>query len=295
MVDLPHEQERAALIDFKPTRRSLLSSLALTATAPMLVAAAPKLSKARKLDFAVPADNIYGLLKLMGDLSGERTYVLQYGRIYGFSEGKMARHILNYTGLTTREIRQDSTRSYVTRYGGWMLMRDPATDQVIDRWTSPLTGESLPIEHFVTSIGRQRFTENGLVRPPGFKGDFQWFDKPFILPWRVIGDDVWAPYEQFSVYKDRAGNSRYEKAIHTYQGKLSALTGTGTNAPSSIASQSQSPYFPWMKMEAAGGHMILHSAGRKLASAAEIPPGFARDIERRYPGELMKKFNWETA
>jgi hypothetical protein len=174
-----------------------------------------------------------------------------------------------------------------------MLMRDPSTDEVIDEWVNPLTGAKLKVEHFVTSIGKQRFTVNGLERPPGFKGDFQWFDKPFILPWRQIGDDVWAPYEQFSVYQDRAGNARYEKAIHTYHGKLSALMDSSTSAPSSIASQSQSPYFPWMKMEAAGGHMILHSAGRKLTGAKEIPARFLGEIEQRYPGAVDKKFDWE--
>jgi hypothetical protein len=267
--------------------------MGLAMAAPLLLASARSPTPRRALNFQDPRDNIYALLKLMGNLSGTRTYVLQYGRIYGFSDGKMARHVLNYSGLTTREIRQDSPNSFVTRYGGWMLMRDPVTDKVIDNWVNPLTGETLKVEHFVTSIGKQRFTLNGLERPPGFKGDFQWFDRPFILPWRVIGDDVWAPYEQFSVYTDRAGNSRYEKAIHTYQGKLSRLLDGSTSAASSIASQSQSPYFPWMKMEAAGGHMILHSAGRKLAGAGEIPPDFARDIEIRYPGELAKKFNWE--
>jgi hypothetical protein len=270
----------------------VLAALALPAAPPLLASPQGRRDGARTLDFAKPADNLYGLLKLMGDLSGKRTYVLQYGRIHGFAEGKLARHLLNYSGLTTREVRSDGAGGYVTRYGGWMLMRDPVTDAVIDEWLHPLTGAVVPVEHFVTTIGKQNFTADGLKRPPGFKGDFLWFDKPFVLPWRTIGDDIWAPYEQFSVYQDSAGNARYEKAIHTYHGKLSQLADRTASAPASIASQSQSPYFPWMKMAAAGGHMILHSAGRKLAGAHEIPDRVRRDVERRYPGAIDRAFDW---
>jgi hypothetical protein len=257
----------------------------------MAAAARVEMSPSSSLDLAKPENTVYALLKLMGDVGGSRTWLLQHGRIHGVEQGGRTRHLLNYTGLTTREIRRIAASRFVSRYAGWMLFRDPLTDAPIDSWVNPFTDERVTVEHFVTKIGRQVFSASGLERPSGFEGTFTWFDRPFRLPWQIIGDDIWAPYEQFTTYRDATGHDRYELAIHTYLGKLSQLTDASSSAPASVASQSQSPFFWWMKQPDNGTHLILHSVGRKLASRSEIPPSVAEELERRFPGIMTVRFD----
>ncbi len=247
----------------------------------------------KALDFTDPAENLYGLLKLMADVSGRTTYWMQPGRIYAFRPGEMARPLFDYVGCTVREVRRVADSEYRTRYRGWMLLQQPDSDAVIDEWRNPFTAETLPVEHFRTWVGRQTFTANGLARPANYRGDFNWFDRNFVLPWRILGDDAWCPYEQFSTYTDPKGNSRYEKAIHTYQGSLARLEDRGAStAPATIASQSQSPWFPWMKMDGVEGHMIFRSLGRKYLSPAQFPRAIIAESQRRFPGAFEQPLDW---
>jgi len=246
-----------------------------------------------KLDFSKPKDNIYGLMKLMGDISGKRTYYFQIGRIFSHEDGRLPIHLLNYTGLTIREIRPNGDDDYISRYGGWMLMRDPVTNEVIDEWVNPWDNDVKEVEHFVTEIGKQVFSTNGLKKPEKFDGDFTWFDREFLLQWSQIGDNVWAPYQQFSLYTDRKGNKRYENAIHTYKGSISELQDPSlTSVISTIASQSQSPYFSWMGADNPG-HMILTSLGTKLKNIEDVPEYMLDDVTQRYPEVLNINFSWE--
>jgi Protein of unknown function (DUF1838) len=248
----------------------------------------------RKLDFSKPEDNLYGLLKLLGDVSGKTTYWMQPGRIYAFRPGELAKPLFDYIGCTVREIRRINDAEYRTRYRGWMLMQTTDSDTVIDEWRNPYTSQTVKVEHFRTWVGRQAFTANGLARPANYKGDFTWFDKKFVLPWRILGDDVWCPYEQFSVYTDPQGNARYEKAIHTYQGSLAQLEDRErSSAAATIASQSQSPWFPWMKMDHVPGHMILRSLGRKYESPDSLPAAIIAESNRRYPGAFTEALTWD--
>lgn len=248
------------------------------------------------LDFSVPEDNLYGYLKLFGDISGKRTYFYQPGRIFGHRDGQLPVHILNYSGITLNEVRRIHAGRYITRYIGWMLMRDPKTNEIIDTWTNPWSGEQREIRHFTTTGGKRTHHTNGMEYPPGMKGKSSWFDKPFIMPWQILEDDVWAPNELFAVYTDSEGNERYESAIHTYHGRLSDIENRSiTNAPSTIASQSESPYFPWMGGTDLAGHMILTSLGRKLTKLDQIPNSVLEGVEKRYPGQLDTVFPWEDS
>lgn len=290
MVD--HDESGMSRRSFARKASGMATVSGLSALAIPSLASEQSLSRAA-LNFQNPEDNLYGLLKLMGDLSGQPIFWTQPGRIYAFQDGELAFPILDYTGCTIRSIKQISSGEYQSRYRGWMLMQDPETGAVLDQWTSPLTNETVDVEHFATWVGRQKFSATGLERPENFSGDFTWFDREFVLPWQVLGDDVWCPYEQFSVYTDREGNSRYEKAIHTYQGLLSDLKNKDlTLAPATIASQSQSPWFPWMNMERVEGHMILRSLGKKYQTLNELPVWLTEELEKRYPGGLTDPLDW---
>lgn len=246
------------------------------------------------LDFSDPKDNLYGLMKLMGDISGARTYYFQPGRVFAHQDGKLPKLLLNYAGATIRETRKINDTEYVTQYSGWQLFYDPATEKVADQWQNPLTGQTHTVKHFAFPNRKQVFTENGFQRPDGFTGEFNRFDTPFILPWEILEDRVWAPYEQFSRFTNREGHKRYENAIHTYEGQIADLRNPAlTSAPSTIASQSQSPYYPWMGFDGFDGHLISTSLGKKSHSFDLYPAGFQADLKARYPEAFDTKFDWE--
>lgn len=256
----------------------------------------PDVSQARVLDFTKPEDNLYALLKLMGDISGKRTYYYQPGRVFLHRDGKLPLHILNYGGATVREIRQVDDATYISRFSGWQLFRDPETNAIIDVWTNRETRTRHTVKHFAFPNRKQVFSAAGLKAPEGFKGEFLWFDKPLVLPWRTLGDEIWAPYDQFSRYTNREGEERYENAIHTYKGRLSDLqNGAITSAASSIASQSQSPFYPWLEFGEMDGHLIASSLGTKSSSIDLYPTDFMEDMAKRHPGEIDAAFNWDGA
>lgn len=277
-------------------RRKFIKNAAMVGGASSLIGCAAQthaIPPSRLLDFSKPEDNIYGLLKLMGDLSGKRTYYYQPGRVFVHEDGKLPQHIMNYTGATMREIRKIDEDTYVSQYSGWQLFRDAKTNAIIDKWGNPATGELKNVKHFEFKKSKQSFSVDGFKRPKGFTGDFVWFEKPFVMPWQVIEDQVWAPFEQFSRYTNREGHRRYENAIHTYSGRLSDLQNTKlTSAPSTIASQSQSPFYHWMGYGDKSGHLISTSLGTKSYERDIIPKAFQNAIETRYPGAFQTVFEW---
>lgn len=276
-------------------RRKLIGAATLLGVSASTIVRSPiGHTKARgHLDFSTPKDNLFGLMKLMGNIAGSRTYYYQPGRVFVHRDGSLPHHIMNYTGATVREIRKIDEVRYLSRYSGWQLFRDPVTNAVIDEWTNPLTAETHAVKHFVFPKSRQSFSATGLKRPDNYKGDFSWFDRPFILPWQTLGDDVWAPYEQFSRYTNREGHARYENAIHTYKGSLADLeNGNLTSAPSSIASQSQSPYYHWMGYGDELGHLISTSLGKKSDNMSLFPTEFLGEMNARYPDAFDVSFDW---
>lgn len=246
-----------------------------------------------QLDFSKPEDNLYGLMKMMGDISGSRTYYFQPGRVFAHQDGVLPKLLLNYEGATIREIKKISETEYVTQYSGWQLFSDPVSNTVIDSWTNPITGQAHTVKHFSFPKRKQVFTVDGFKRPEGYTGDYNRFDKPFILPWQILEDRIWAPYEQFSRYTNKEGHERYENAIHTYEGKIADLLNPNlTSAPSTIASQSQSPYYPWMGFEEQAGHMISTSLGKKSTKLSLYPEVFQNEVNARYPGAFETVFDW---
>lgn len=259
-------------------------------------AAAPVEANSRSFDFTKPEDNLYALMKLMGDISGKRTYFYQPGRVFLHRGGKLPLHLLNYGGATVREIRRIDETSFVSRFSGWQLFRDPETNEIIDQWENPETGERQSVKHFAFPNRKQLFSSAGLKAPDGFNGEFLWFDKPLLLPWRILGDEIWAPYDQFSRYTNRDGEERYENAVHTYKGRFSDLQNNAlTSAPSSIASQSQSPLYPWLGFGGIEGHLITSSLGTKSSSIDLYPADFVEDMAQRHPGALDAAFRWDEA
>lgn len=278
-------------------RRYFTQALALgtAALSSSIANADAKEGQRRGLDFTKPEDNLYGYLKLFGDISGTRTFFYQPGRIFGHRDGELPVHLLNYSGVTLNEVRRLNEGRYVTRFIGWMLMRDPQSNEIIDQWTNPWTEEKKDIRHFSTEGGMRTHHLNGMEYPPGGEAKYSWFQKPFVMPWQILGDEVWAPNELFAVYTDSRGNKRYETAIHTYHGSLTDIENTAlTNAPSTIASQSESPYFPWMGGASLEGHMVLTSLGRKLTRIDQIPNDILEAVEKRHPGGLDTVFPWKS-
>lgn len=250
----------------------------------------------RKLDFTKPEDNLYGFIRLFGDISGQRTFNYQPGRIYAHRDGELPRHMLNYAGVTLVEVRPSATEdAYEVRLTGSMLMKDPITDEIIDTWEDPWTGEQREVEHFSTqTVGKRTYGLMGQERSSNFDAQSSKYDKPFILPWQVIGGLAWAPVDTFWIYTDAKGNPRYENAIHTYHGRIADIENTAlTNVPATIASQSQSPFFPWMGGLSQKGHMILTSFGRKMEKIDLIPEVILEGIEKRFPGRLDSDFGWD--
>lgn len=245
-------------------------------------------AQARTLDPDVPEDAVEIAKRLQCGVSVDEPAVYHWsGNIYGRSPGIRDKLLFNGEGMNIRRCVEVTDADRGT---GWrmisrevMLMLDPQTGEVIDRWENPYTGETVEVMqiHNDPVNGRPNFPRGADGSP--FTLDSLREEGPFVfMPFEV---PLFYPNPLAGDYQKYVGNEYHAMEIFDFAALKDELyDSTRPTAYPMISWVRISPWAPWMEMGSRPGQMVFNAMGRKLPGGFEdLPDVLKKDIRTNYP------------
>lgn len=247
---------------------------------------------AAALDPADPVDNLTLEMALgcnSTDVENPQFYFWT-GAVYGRRSGEKDLHLFNVQGVNPRACRfhydeSRGGRGYQAAARELMLYLDPVTNEVLDSWLNPYTGETVEVIHMVNdpaSMATPKF-------PLGENGE----PIPFRLKWRDMGTHLVADRVR-PFFRDDPMAGDYQDYVG---GKYQVLEMSAFFVAESdvrefregdmipyVASWTRiSPWLPWMRMRGRDGMIVLSSQGRSTRSIDDLPEPLKSAIHNDYP------------
>lgn len=207
------------------------------------------------------------------------------GRAYSRVPGEKDRHIFNVLGVNTRQCGSvtDSERGTGFRSVSRevMLYLDPETNEVLDTWQNPWTGESVEVVHVANDPVN--------MRAPRFAAGED--GKPISATLRVYGDIAMTSFEVPLFYDNPLG-SDYQRYVGGHYHAMEIFNTTYIademlNAESlgrSYISWSRiAQWLPWMEMGSKSGLMVVNATGFSSWNKEDIPEPLMSVLQARYP------------
>lgn len=219
---------------------------------------------------------------------GKTIYGMFEGRSYSRVPGEKDRHLFNVVGINVRqcnkvkdEVRGDGYKSVSREI---MVYLDPKTNEVMDQWTNPWSGEEVDVLHVANDPVN--------MRAISYEKDAEGNDsRPFKL--RNYGTLAFTSYE-IPLYYDNPLGSDFQVYIG---GAYHAMEIFNTAYYSdeimdrNVTSLSQSnltwsrvaQWLPWMQMGDKAGIMVFNATGFSTFDESKIWPVLQELLDERYP------------
>jgi hypothetical protein len=279
------------------TRRAAITATAAASALPLAPTAA---SGRRKLDFSMPEDNLYAVVKLRGDSSGKQVLQWYTGTLSLVVPGKLPAVACRYQGIirTTWTAQPDGSYKYRTFDLGFF--GDLETGRHVEKITNPITGELLEPTQVRDGPISSIYSVNGAFAN-GAKPDLT---KKLNLPWVVSGNDVWysanfgfefpnvLPPAQYP--KLSSSDKVVQRSQFTYKGRLSELEDESlTSAPMETIMVVTSTIHPWLMMGQMPGMQQIHTFSHKIAKVEDSSKEMQEFLAKSMPDYLTKETPFE--
>ena len=214
--------------------------------------------------------------------AGVTRYGVFGGRVYSRVPGEKDTHLFNLLGVNTRQCatleggdRGDGFRSVSREV---MLYLDPESNEVIDSWENPWTGETIEVVHVANDPVN--------MRAPRFEADAR------DMTLRREGDMLINASEVPLFYDNPLGGDFQSYVGGTYHAMEifdsfyvadEMLDSSKRLERSWIAWVRVAQWLPWMKMGSKPGLMVFNATGSSTFDRREIPEPLRSTLEERYP------------
>jgi hypothetical protein len=159
------------------------------------------------------------------------------------------------------------------------------TQQPLEEFKNPVTGETLPIHLFRLGPVPRLYTPTG-VMAMGYT--------PKLLPIETIGDRVFLATESIESRPDmlQPGKTSYTNSFMTISAKLDdVLDPDVLSAPAHLQLQNKNRWAPWMGMGDRPGGTVARGFGGKITGLEALPPAVKAGALRLVP-EIFDTANW---
>ncbi|UCG72578.1 MAG: DUF1838 family protein [Chromatiales bacterium] len=213
--------------------------------------------------------------------AGVTRYGVWQGKAYSRVPGEKDRHLFNLIGVNTRqcasvddEARGDGYRSVSREV---MLYLDPQTNELLDQWENPWTGERVTVVHVANDPVN--------MRAPRFEADAR------DITLRSYGDLMVSASEVPLFYDNPLGGDFQQYVGGTYHAMEifdtfypadELLDATRRLERSWIAWVRVAQWLPWMEMGSHPGLMVFNATGSSTFDRDSIPEPLRSILEARY-------------
>ena len=252
----------------------------------------PFTAAAEKLDPNDPNDVIRMNIKQSCSLvEGDEAIYWWHGKMYSRRPGERDRHLFNVQGMNVRacDILEDPKRGlgYRTVSREVMFYLDPETNEVVDTWTNPWSGEEVRVIQVANdpvnmNINRPRYAYDEDGEPQARLNAIE--HDGFYLNG---GGAARLFYENplAGDYQDYVGGTYHAMEFGTGAVPIDDLLDGDANVVKDrvISWARVSKFLPWMKMGDRDGVVIFHTAGMRLDSWDDLPDVVKDEINENYP------------
>lgn len=219
---------------------------------------------------------------------GKTRFGMWEGRAYSRVPGEKDRHLFNVIGINTRQcsVKEDDTRGRGFRSVSREVMfyLDPETNEIMDVWTNPWSGQEVPVVHVANdpvnmraysyekdesgkSTARVAMRKYGEVMVSSAEIPL-FYSNPLGSEFQAYIGGAYHAMEIFNTYY---------KAAEIENSKIAALT------QSNISWSRVAQWLPWMQMGDRAGIMVFNATGFSTFDEEEIWPALKAAIQERYP------------
>ncbi len=269
------------------------------------------------LDFNDPKDNLYAFGKIWAGYDEPQIGGF-HGLMYGRIGGQRMVPLFGYTGSGVMQSKIDADGNLWIRGKETGYFTDLATDNILETWDNPYTGETVEVFNFYNdnmggclTAEMPRFVMGSVKDDPTLMNagthQEQSGSVPFLLPFETYGDDLLLAWDYAHEYENPVTPQAWPKAStgprispsehFTFSMSLDQMQDRSEASVRYHAGFSRvSQWWPWMRMGGSGlenevlfGRMFSHQG---LPDCGDIPPKVLAYIEKHCPEYLEPPDAW---
>lgn len=219
---------------------------------------------------------------------GKTRYGVWEGRAYSRVQGEKDRHLFNVIGINVRqcdcvedEVRGKGFRSVSREV---MVYTDPETNEIIDMWENPFTGQKVEVVHVANDPVNMRayaYEKNAEGKMSGESHMRKYGDVmvssheiPLFYANPLAGEYqayVGGAYHAMEIF------NTYYIAEEIEKSEIRSLS------QSNISWSRLSQWLPWMGMGSKAGIMVFNATGFSTFEWERVPENIKKILDERYP------------
>lgn len=162
---------------------------------------------------------------------------------------------------------------------------DLETGELLDEWTNPYTGTTVPVSHVPVGPNVLEYDLDGPRLPTELPGARLESENVFGEAWAHNGG-FWMRDDNAAVVTQLDGKGQpfrvYDWA--TYHADLEEVLDAGVySVAATVSFQAVSTWQRWMGMGSRPGNLVSRGSGQKVSRYEELPPRFRRLFESQHP------------
>ncbi|MFP2995359.1 DUF1838 family protein [Spongiivirga sp. MCCC 1A20706] len=219
---------------------------------------------------------------------GKPVYGMWEGRIWSRVQGEKDRHLFNVVGINVRQCDcvEDPVRGKGFRSVGREIMMylDPKTNEIIDKWENPWTGEMVDVIHVANDPVNMRgyVYEKDKDGKVSAKTSFRQYEDVAVTSYEIplfYNNPLSGDYQKYvgGTYHAMEIFNTYYKAEELLNSKIKNLS------QSNISWQRMSQWLPWMEMGSRPGWIIANATGESILDKDGVWERLQKILGDRYP------------
>jgi hypothetical protein len=280
------------------SRRTLLAAAGTSLAAPAMLAGptaavaatTPGGSGRPRIDFADPVQNLRAFMRLTADVDPAKETTGWFGgHIFAVVDDKPLQMLCGVEGFGVMRVAPQKDGTYRVFNRELAFYKDPKTDEFVDEWTNPLTGEKCQVSPIHNRV------VNATVAPV-VRQDFDghMVERPFNPPWTFVEGQAFQVFELHAAFpnpmkvadwpRESSGAVTRVSEIFQRSCRVADLDDPGlTSVPSTGTWTRVGPWLPWMLMGQAPGHILYRTFINKIGAADRLPPKLLARTRERFP------------
>ncbi|MFV8819304.1 DUF1838 family protein [Haliea sp. E17] len=252
---------------------------------------------AGRLDLEDPALRAKVRAKTLGSIEEELVYTFYRLHLYGYlHDGNLVPFFtMNNLNITRWKPLPNGNYLSVGAECGVYCKFD--TDEVLDVWENPVTGEKRKVWDFIGGPLKVEIGPDGVIT--GGVAELS----PEVLRMEVMGDKLFVPtaahmampnpFDPKEWPKSSSGTTRYWDSLLVAAAEVSDILDPSLSmAPAFLQFQNLGSWHPWLGLGGHAGRTYGRAYGTKYRTLDDLPSGVLKGIEKRVP-EIFDFESWK--
>jgi len=207
------------------------------------------------------------------------------GRAFSRVQGEKDRHLFNVIGINTRQCATvedpENGEGFRSVSREVMFYLDPETNEIIDSWSNPFTGDTVEVVHVASDPVNMHSPAFAVGRD----------GKPLKIEFQQSGDVLVSRAEVplfytnplAGDYQKYVGGAYHAMEIFNNFYDADEMLNSDSITMPHLAWTRVSQWLPWMEMGSRPGVMIVNATGFSTFQLDDLPDTLIVDLKERYP------------